>query len=322
MGSWAETCLITQMPIEYGDKVRAFILVEQQSWRFENGKRAGGGTCHTTDLWAALGPGIQGKYDDHGGIDHIVEDNDTNLLLSRIKENWITFTEKYDEVSPIESMTLSEALRWIERDKAKFKDRGKDKSLGIAFVLEDIYQAMISFNPIETHDYNKGGYKYMPYHETLKYEFEEHYQNLLTLTNMSQDDQFDFMFEFSDTSYFGHYEKLGLNQYRHALTNCAKQHLPIESSEVQEIYKSTSDMLKFQYSMSRARKMWHPQCGKGSQDNELDIYRIITGASLNIINYRNKKQQEEYDNGRDEQGYYSWMLEHNANFILSDIYPE
>lgn len=285
MGSWSETCGITQLPINAGDKVRLFILFE--NYLSEN---KGGGTCYPNDIWAPLGLPIQGIYDDYGGIEDLIENEDTEILFSRMKKGWIPFVEEYEPVSPIESMSLQEAVHWIERGEAKISLYGKERSLGIMFVLEEVYQTMIKFNPIECHHINNT-YEYKPNSDIIKYNFK-----------LSYDKQ--------DHCFFSDFNETGIKEHINSLQLLSKNNVPFDNEHVQSLFNSLLDMKIFHYSMMLARKSYAPQSGKGSQNDEISIYKDLISTMSKII--KNKEDLDREDGfSLDENGYAGYMLEQN-----------
>jgi hypothetical protein len=319
MGCWNETCGITQLPIKAGDKVRLFVLVSQSSYRGE----AGGGTCYPTDLWTPLGIPVQGEYDDYGSIENFKEGLDTKALLSRIKENWIPFEREYEKVPPLDKMDLGSALHWIERGYAKQKVIGKEQSLGAMMVLEEVYQAMISYDFVTAH-HTKNGYVYLPYSEILKRDMEEWYQDtyqtykdlegidddpvsqMQALLNMARSDRF-----------FGYMDS-GLKEYSKELTDLAKDGKKFTDKKVQKLAQSVIEMKRFSSALMAARKMWVPQSGKGSQDENLDIHKVIAKTVDDIITQREQHNLSDGGSLPDENGYYSYMIEHNEEQAKKD----
>ncbi len=297
MGSWAETDGITQLPINSRDKVRLFVIISQGHC---NGTASGGGVCYSNDLWAPLGPGIQGSYNDYGTIEDIVENEDTALLLDILKKGWIPFKKEYEDVSDIKDMPLSEALHWIERDEAKHKkiygDQKEDPSLGHMMVLEDVYQTMINYDSIGVDFAREPGknYTYKPYSQILNEDLKRTYEELLqayTQNKATKNHENQMIWELyakalDYSQFFSDYKENGVKQYKNVLLDLVKMELPFEDEKVQKVVKTVIDMTKFNASMQRARKMWHPQSGKGGQDNALGIYKALNKTVKNIISAR------------------------------------
>lgn len=317
MGNWSETCGVTQLPINAGNKVRLFILVHQAPEEIE-----GGGTCYSNDIWAPFAPAIQGYYDDYGGIEKIVEDHSTEIILNKLKNVWIPFTKEFEEVPSVEDMKLGEALHFIERGYAKIKDLwDKEAHLGMMMVLEDVYQAMIQFDPIVPH-HNRDSrtYCYKPCSQMYQEEFNKWYvkisDRIKSLKGLQGYDGLmlsirDLLTE--DSILFSHsYRDSPRKVYRESIVNLAEQEVPLSDPRVQQIAAPLLEMVSFENSFVRARRMWTPQTGKGSQQNELDIYAAISKAASGVIKKRLRQDKRDGCEQPDKNGYYPYMLEHNA----------
>ena len=318
MGCWHETDGITQLPIHAGDQVRLFVLVKHTHWK----KNTGGGTCYSNDLWSPIGMPVQGTYDDYGGIEDIVENFDTEILANKLREGWVPFTDKYKTVSNIKDMPLSEMLHWIERGNGIYKYVTGEQPLGIMFMLEEIYQAMINYNPIVSHhDYENRTYEYMPLKESINQGFKNWYvkalQSYQSLKSQGESlPEFRLSLSLMSDMFFDDYRDNACYTYKLVAEKLIFSETPFEDQKVQELLQSISQIKLVSYAMEEMRKMWHPQCGKGSQGSDLDLYKKINQTSNNIMDARDKKFEE--DNGGDphwfkpdENGYYPYMIEHN-----------
>lgn len=326
MGCWNETCGITQLPINFGNKVRYFVLI------YNDRPADGGGTCYPADIWSPLGLAIQGTYNDYGGIENIVENEDTKMIVKIIKESWIPFTEAYQKVSNIKNMKLSEMLDWIGRGKAKFSK--PDRHLGQMMVHEEVYQTMISHDFIEGHHYKQGHWKYRLWSEIISLRFKEwfdgassrnklfsHLKDVKSAslpTDLVAD--IEYLITDLDTSFFfyeGESGFRGLRPYKLKLKELIQKGFSYEDERVQKISKTVLEFYRFNRAMSDARKMWHPQCGKGSQNDELGIHSRLNVAVGKIIqkeeNERRKiaeEDGEEYE-PQDKIELSAYMIEHN-----------
>jgi len=319
MGCWCETCGITQLPINAGDKVRVFVMSSQNSYQFEDGGAGGGGTCYSNDRWAPIGPAIQGTYDDYGGVENIVMDDSARMVEAKIASGWVPLTKKHEWDDVPEKLELSDYLNYIERDRGKFKSEGRqEQHLGLMFVLEDVYQAMINFDSIEAHhNWTAHTYQYKPMSEGLKLDLQEWYEAKLELFKPRLSKDIDHLYEMMSEldlgggRLFSDFRDNGIKIFKKPLLNCAKEQISFQNEKVQKLVSDALDMLRFEIAMSRARKQWMPQSGKGSQNNELDIYKAINAAAAKIMEERHA---EDIANGMepvDENGYTSWQREHN-----------
>lgn len=312
MGSWNETCGITQLPINYGNKVRLFVLVSQGEAR----RTWSGGMSYANEIWSPIGQPIQGTYNDYGCIENIVYNQNAKQLLAKLKENWVPFKDKYEEVPSIEKMTLEQALYFIERELAKYNHLG-EKTLGLFFVLEEVYQAMLSYNPIETEYLAQHHFEYKPYHEVINNQVKNWYTKLLVqyqedlkhIKNKKDKSIIEFKLNMDDVLFWD-YRDLNRHDFKKVMIDLVKKQLPWESPKVKKLVDPLIESIKFGHAMQVARKFWHPQSGKGSQQNELDIYQILNKTTEQIIKMRQDESSEEGEIA-DENGYFPYMLAHN-----------
>jgi len=315
MGSWCETCGITQLPINYGDKIRVFALVGKDR------QMKGGGCCYSDDIWSPIGPAIQGTYDDYGGVENIVDNEEARLVLARLKKGWLPFESTREKVTPLVDMALEEAFHWIERGEAKLKEPlRKEEPLGIFFVLEDVYQAMIKFDMISTsHDYDAHIYIYEPMSKSVKSRVEKWYRSMMSqhlgIKDLPQNDMRRLISatrEIVDEQLFD-WRDSGGTLFRNTLRDQVSNGLPFEDPQVQTICNALCDYFRFQGAVVMARKTWTPQSGKGSQDSDDSMHSLLAKVTLEIIKARYDHYREENETSSvNEDGYMPWMLEHNA----------
>lgn len=75
MGSFCATCVISNLPIQYGDKVRYFLLTRSRFHTEGNDH-----ICYVQGRWQLRSAAIRAKYNDAGSIEHI-EDSFTAKML-------------------------------------------------------------------------------------------------------------------------------------------------------------------------------------------------------------------------------------------------
>jgi len=116
MGCWNETCGITQMPIEGGDKVRMFLIVECEYGRDD--------VCHsyTTDVWKPFGLPLKGTYDEYGRIENIEEDALSNLLLESLKEIIVEVPNRMGDIFKREELTWETAIDFLTDEGLRVTD--------------------------------------------------------------------------------------------------------------------------------------------------------------------------------------------------------
>ena len=83
--------------------------------------------------------------------------------------------------------------------------------------------------------------------------------------------------------------------------------------EINHIFTFLSHPGGFNLSMAESRKMWHPQCGKGSQDSSLEIYKSINRAVEKVVKEREEESLKDGGEVIDSSAYYPYMLKHNIS---------
>src|SRR4051812_4872169 len=111
MGSYNQTCMLTQVPIRHGDKVKFFML-RGKRW-FPTGKRTDYGTtvgqCNSTDLWEPFGPPFSAKYNDYGAVEDWDEKDPAFQLVAEYfkKQHSLAFKEVLQKIHKDESFHLA-----------------------------------------------------------------------------------------------------------------------------------------------------------------------------------------------------------------------
>ena len=293
MGSWCETDGITTLPINENDEVRVFIL---HHYYLDKPTYYPSGTCYPNDMWSPLGF-VQGKYNDYGGIKKIKSTLESQLLLNDLKQNWN------------KNITLQHALECIIReDDVEYKYCGNDK-LGIMFVLEDVFQAMINYNPI-IFDYTKN--LYIPRIESIKLKIENWYNTLYKSYHDFDDKNRALSHIMSAGTLVGifGYQCRYSDRYLKFIATKISEGCAFDDPEIKQCCDTLVDFKLFELSMMESRKMWFPQSGKGSQENDSGIYKHLNKVTESIILKRFNEDADEYK-APDEQGYFPDMLEHN-----------
>lgn len=325
MGCWNETCGITQLPINAGDKVRVFFIVKNDY----GVEKAGGGYSYANDIWYPRGLPIQGKYNEYGGVeDDIVEDISATILLDGIKKDWATYKARnqwekdidskklnlvelvdlasqdhaniYDGDSPIRQKRMEEWLKNVSLsanisgpDNSTYPEDRDPRSLGIMFVHEEVYQAIVNWNPTEAH-HSDDGYEYKPMRQILEEDMFEWYTKGLNDSRLHSKDPIirKFMREVSSwVSQWNTFSRLGsldppfckgISYYIEFLQDKMTDSVPFEDHEVQTVCRGLIEFMTFKNAMYSSRRSWIPQCGKGSQQNETAIHKVLANTVLSI----------------------------------------
>ena len=154
MGSWNATCMISQMPIIPGMKVRAFFL------QATSGKLPGGDLCSYDDVWSPICPPIRAIYDDYGRVRFDEDCFEVSFLKEWYKANIdVAATQANDECKSYFSgkidvnMCAREFVERVERESImsinSLIDYGRLDSVPVilAMVIEEVWEEMMSLTP-------------------------------------------------------------------------------------------------------------------------------------------------------------------------------
>lgn len=348
MGCWAGTCGISHLPINAGDKVRLFFMTMQDY----GNEKEGAGFCYSNDVWYPRGLPISGEYDDYGGIENVTEDINSKILVDGIKQDWVNYKAKneweedvnakdldiykiveeterdrahiHDGQSEIEHQRLVDSMNSLKDGKRKKVDIDaphpedrKERLFGFLMAHEDVYQAMIKFDPVDAH-HEEGGFLYKKRSEILETDMREFYHDGMEAAKELKDLDLKMkkLLMFSGTknhwNSFSHSSMhadppfcKGVSYYWDFLKIKMEEGVPYKDPEVQVVVKGLIDFYKFTWAMSAARRAWMPQSGKGSQQNETDIHKILANATLKVARKHDAEMEEfNSDNG-------NWREKHN-----------
>lgn len=308
MGCWNETCGISQLPILGGDKVKLVVLVGGNSDFI-----SGSGTSYINEIWSPISIPISGEYNEYGSLteDSIVEDEASAMLFDSIKrywtqsthEEWLSYVNNNNE-NP--DLNLFEAIKYIERGKVTCKGyKGNEEKLGLFFILEDVYNACISYNPVVA-DFYKNEYYYRHYHEAITNDIHRFYDSLQEVKN-SYSDPTDLMVNtmLAESKYIT--RRSTTYDFKDKIIDLIKNNVTKEDPKFKKLVSMIIDYCSLVNSMSLARKMWQPQTGKGSQNDALDVYKLINKSMNKLMSIRSKEQYTK----RDKEGYSKWERKHN-----------
>lgn len=122
MGCWNGTCMVSNLPIIHGDKVKLVMLHNPTMVldANENPFSSSGVCYHNTYLQPAFFP-ISGEYNDYGNIEDIVKDWNYDLITNVLKE----------ELGDVIIVDGSHKREWVLEDILEGIERGSVKYTGI-----------------------------------------------------------------------------------------------------------------------------------------------------------------------------------------------
>ena len=311
MGSWNGTCMISNLPILSGDKVKLIIL---HSNRMSNSEIIGQSafTYHNDILTPSFLP-LTGMYSDCGLIDNIRKDWNYNLIENYLK---IQLSDTiFIDGKEYKNWKLEDVLYGIERgnitypsynnkekdtlfdytmkksDKMDYTD-SDDRRLMLSFVLirEDIWYyinnnyngSKFNFEREEGEDFN------IDIDDYLIKQYKKHLNSNLKLKEIENDDSLSdsekvvalmrFSWDGQSNIFYSEYHNyiqlLAKNEYTKYFKN--------NEDKQDQIFEYWSQLAKIHEFLSDSRKSWMIQSGAGSQEANYDINRFLSDCIIDI----------------------------------------
>lgn len=281
MGSWNQTCGLSNLPIGYNDPVTVFLLEPGHE------RMGAGGYCYSDDVFRPLFIPLVGRYNDYGGVEDIQPGSEIVLALFQkklakrrakagstkqvVKPNLWIEEDKYDK-STFE--TMEELVKIIERGRLNCRDfSGTEGTWGFVMFHTHIYQAMIDRLSSR-----------VPYNQNRT--FGElslaKYKQLIADRKKNPD-----VFWMSD-------DFRGVTGMMSGLSSELLE-MMFEYNTVEEAAEICTEHILIREVMALLRKGWMPQAGQGSQNSEYALHQTLHKVVEEHIAYRAKEYGEDTD---------------------------
>lgn len=140
MGCWRETCMLTDLPIDYGDRTAAVILAQAG-----NPKR----TSYPHEVWKPILPLIIGEYNDYGSVEYVANEDILVDILRKANDTGFARLVDSDNQTPImgAGTELKDIVDAIERGNVSllFLDTGIAQRLTLAHMKPDYVERCTEF---------------------------------------------------------------------------------------------------------------------------------------------------------------------------------
>lgn len=140
MGCWRESCMLTDLPINYGDRTAVVILAQAGA-----PKR----TSYPHDVWKPILPLVTGDYDDYGGIEYITNEGVIMDILRKADNTGFARLVDSDNQTPImgAGTELKDIVDAIERGNVSllFQGTGMAQRLTLAHMKPDYVERCTEF---------------------------------------------------------------------------------------------------------------------------------------------------------------------------------
>lgn len=287
MGSWNQTCGISNLPITYETEVVGLFTSRNFSTPITTMFRP-------SAVWAPIFLPIFGKYNDYGDITDIIEDWNTNYILRKLKEYMVeTDIEDDDDVSkkhrsPITAvdLTFDKIQTYHHQEKLQLylpqfrgqRYQSEPTDICIIQIHKRIWDRLLSCpidtgwgkNRLSTVDDRKNRLS-----AVLNGSFADHEEDpkvraaLRRIKRVSFREELRMISEFPSDTLADYFSK--------------------DDLQLDAVCHRTAELMHISCHMDALRKHWSPQNGGGSQSEEYVSYRHLFDEAEKII-----KDREEY----------------------------
>ena len=286
MGCWNGTCMISKLPINYGDEIKLVILNSGSIYNTSSG------FCYPDDLMKPIFLPITGTYNDYGMIENIVKDYNYDIIEKFFKGRFESIRNDSGEKS---EFGLIDILDGIERERLEDED-GQDIKISFVMIHSKIYDKITTefkgqyWNDKEEYlDEAKTERKYYltidewvdnNYIEGAKAKSEKDLENL-DLSKLTGRDIYG--------------TDISPNIFNYRLIEkwmlYSEFFVSISKAEYDLHINDIKDFLKLKSFMNETRSSWMVQSGQGSQSECYDSYKILTDSINEVISYEKSKSE-------------------------------
>ena len=278
MGCWNGTCMVSNLPIISGDKIKLIILSG-----YPNQKLSGAGYVYITGKTEPYCLPISGRYNDYGMIEDCVEDFNYQLIEKYFQELYsdglpkdgAEILKSHSRTKPNKIPTLKDILLLIERDyEIKVKNFGMDVNLSYVMIREDVWNVLVN---------QVGGINNLIWGDDGKYvKVRDYYENSYTKFISHEKILNKPIFDFFGLRLF---EKLKIvNIYGSFINDNINDDIKLD-----ELRSLFVEFMIVHLALCELRKGWIIQPGAGSQNGDFGIYKKVYKELVKICTTESKR---------------------------------
>lgn len=280
MGSWFETCFVSQLPIREGEPCRLFFLERVQGWGDES---SGAGFCYPHGMWAPCSFALKGRYGDYGRVEGINLDSfEARYALESLKDRLVELPAEAEgrrNGAVIKAdLTLESAQEQLSEGRLNFQDhQGRVQPYGMVFLRDDVYRALVrkgwscswrTPKRFTAARFVQQGEAIVTALRALIAERDQHEEyhkrfvsgfDIEYLKSPELESEYDIQRFLRDSSVF-----------RTLLSQELIDLVRTDSPDLPRFLRLVAEQYMFRGHLYSLRRAWMPQCGKGSQVESYD----------------------------------------------------
>lgn len=320
MGSWNETCAISNFPINPGEKVKV-ILLENVSSNIKSGKTG----VYSQDFWGPMMFPLSGIYDDYGRARDLREDSQMcKVILDVLQPRHAPVAQgknEYHDVAVPHLDTMNDLLTGLEHGRvrvvhryANYSDDPADATAAVCrvYVREDVWDMIAK---MELEDYDRKISAEAIFRDAFKYfrtlvarnnelkglEGEELSKVMLRQLHETTDERTDpqgFMRFFQISSSGSDSPRATVRAISARLRS---GELTIDHPDFLRMIKAFSEMIVVLWYLENIRFGWHPTIGSGSQESDVLLRAKHHAALAQLAVKIEQARREEWGDEDDEE---------------------
>lgn len=310
MGSWNETCAITNLPIFSGQPVAFFLLTQVEKGFYDHG------FSYSNTLWSPRALPVMAIYNDYGSVADVVDDWNADFILQCLKKTVIerNKNDNYNSNDYCRKNVKKKDINTIEdiseliNDNCILVNEIQNQRIGAMMVHKWAYDLL----SVETDEYwirkinheialkdakimysllGESLEKQKNRMEKYKLTIDQYIWNFCEIYLRDEDSRNTFYgFAGNAPRGFGDNGQLiGIKTYKNLLMEKIVEGKQFDDPLVQDIFLQLSKYLIFRANFEIMRKTFSPQSGRGSQSEGLSIYKKMFTESLKFISARDEE---------------------------------
>lgn len=279
MGCWNGTCMISNLPILSGEKVKLVFL--HRPYKDESIYKSA--YCYPNGIFHPGAFALDGEYNDYGSVENIIEDLNFTLINKYFKDKYKKIKVEKEELSKFDLYNIIEG---IERGSLELFDKewlNKKSHYNFVMIREDIWNNICKEHKTEFWKEKEDQIGKDDYYQTAQewvnkkfQKYKKYKENIFTRNSE--------LLSFSNPLDMGGYAG-GTNMFMQSL------YFSKLDDSLDYFQKLFTESVIIDSFLGATRKGWMIVSGAGSQSSEWESYKLLNKIVENICN----KQLTEYE---------------------------